>query len=137
MQVLLGAATLFFYFYCCRVVAFGSQDLGFRTSINGHWVLGPVGPSAYIFIESVKGQFCHRTAYLKRLIKTKSNSAYFKRLTETESNSVAERHIRHTNAASDFIYKSSGYPRPSVTVRCPCIVLLNSPYFLFLKNAIA
>jgi hypothetical protein len=33
--------------------------------------------------------------------------------------------------------KTSGYPRPSVTVRCPCIVLLNSPYFLFKKKAIA
>jgi hypothetical protein len=33
MQVLLGAATLFFC--CCRVAAFGSQDLGFRTSIFG------------------------------------------------------------------------------------------------------
>ncbi len=26
-----------------RVVAFGSQDLGFRTSINGHWVSRPLG----------------------------------------------------------------------------------------------
>ncbi len=30
-------------------------------------------------------------------------------------------------------YITSGYPRPSVTVRHPCIVLLNSPYFIFLK----
>ncbi len=28
---------------------------------------------------------------------------------------------------------TSGYPRPSVTVRRPYIVLLNSPYFLFFK----
>jgi hypothetical protein len=34
MQVLLGAATLFFC--CCRVAGPGSQDLGFRT-----WVSGP------------------------------------------------------------------------------------------------
>jgi len=29
------------FFCCCRVAAFGSQDLSFRTSINGHWVSGP------------------------------------------------------------------------------------------------
>jgi hypothetical protein len=34
MQVLLGAATLFFC--CCRVAAFGSHDLALRT-----WVSGP------------------------------------------------------------------------------------------------
>jgi hypothetical protein len=34
MQVLLGAAT--FFFCCCRVAAFGSQDLALRT-----WVSGP------------------------------------------------------------------------------------------------
>jgi hypothetical protein len=28
---------------------------------------------------------------------------------------------------------TNGYPRPLVTMRRPCIVLLNSPYFLFLK----
>jgi hypothetical protein len=28
----------------------------------------------------------------------------------------------------------SGYPRPSVTVRRPCIVLLNSPFYLFFKK---
>jgi hypothetical protein len=39
MQVLLGAAT--FFFYCCRrVAAFGSQDLALKT-----WVLGPSSPS--------------------------------------------------------------------------------------------
>jgi hypothetical protein len=38
MQVLLGAATLFF---CCyRVAAFGFQDLGFKTSIFGSQDLG-------------------------------------------------------------------------------------------------
>jgi hypothetical protein len=26
------------FFCCCRVATFGSQDLSFRTSINGHWV---------------------------------------------------------------------------------------------------
>ncbi len=29
------------FFCCCRVAAFGSQDLSSRTSINGHWVSGP------------------------------------------------------------------------------------------------
>jgi hypothetical protein len=28
------------FFCCCRVAAFGSQDLSSRTSINGHWVSG-------------------------------------------------------------------------------------------------
>jgi hypothetical protein len=28
----------------------------------------------------------------------------------------------------------SGYPRPSVTMRRPCIVLLNSPFYLFFKK---
>ncbi len=32
---------------------------------------------------------------------------------------------------------TSGYPRPSVIVKRPCIVLLNSPYFLYFKNVIA
>jgi hypothetical protein len=31
------------------------------------------------------------------------------------------------------LYYTSGYPQPSVTVRRPYIVLLNSSYFLFLK----
>ncbi len=28
------------FFCCCRVAAFGSQDLSFRISINGHWASG-------------------------------------------------------------------------------------------------
>ncbi len=56
MQVLLGATTLIFC--CCRVVAFGSQDLGPRTLIFGSQDLGPrtlifgsqdLGPRTLIF----------------------------------------------------------------------------------------
>jgi hypothetical protein len=36
-----------------------------------------------------------------------------------------------------WLLETSGYSRLSVTVRRPCIVLLNSPYFLFCKNVIA
>jgi hypothetical protein len=64
MQVLLGAVILLFC--CCRVAAFGSQDLGFRTSIfllsgletsyGRRSVLGPVSfpsffsPSTFLYV---------------------------------------------------------------------------------------
>jgi hypothetical protein len=88
MQVLLGAATLFFY--CYHVAAFGSQDLGFRTC----WAKCRVQfNSDFIYkIEFVGGRFCHRTAYLHRICQSP----------------ILPRNVtsdRQTNATSDFIYK--------------------------------
>jgi hypothetical protein len=76
MQVLLGAATLFFC--CCRVAAFDSQDLDLRTSIFDSQDLG----------------FRTQTDHVSYLL-----SSYLKRLTETESNSAAER--RRTDGRTD------------------------------------
>jgi hypothetical protein len=104
MQVLLGAATLFFC--CCRVAAFGSQDLALRTWVSGPWFLALTTDghrqSWSIFGLTTDG---HRLAVADWQSQTESNSAYLKRLTETESNSAAECRVGQTDTTSYFIYK--------------------------------
>jgi hypothetical protein len=63
MQVLLGAATLFFC--CCHVAAFGSQDLGFKTQTDH---------VSYLL-----------SSYLKRLTETESNSAAERRRMDAQT----------------------------------------------------
>jgi hypothetical protein len=98
MQVLLGAAT--FFFYCCRVTAFGSQDLdlktsifgsqdlGFRTQIDRHWVSGP-----------------GRTHTRVGVMAAGSRWSVISVAESTIENAPRTSSDRRTDATSDFIYK--------------------------------
>jgi hypothetical protein len=67
----------------------------------------------YIFIEFVRGRFCHRTAY-------------FKRLTETKFNFVTERHVGQTDARNKWLYyiRVGAHDGRTQSTRCPTLHLI-------------